>query len=671
MTPQITAFLSPHSGTAPYEYRPASQTPHGFHADMVFSRTGVARVGTSPASYFPDLRGFLPVDATDPLGIRVSPSRFGAFLAVALKGNSGQFRPMRFRDTTDGNDPPNWIPDNQRQFFIPIHKLFAGTECVQGASISAEFEAAHVNDKILRVHKALGTTPMPLAKPPYRIELGIATISTSAVHGKGVLIPEPHAALIEEARLPNGKLATFTVKKEANKEFDSLKLPSNEGLRGSPEYVHIRTKVIGQNKSDLNQLDDAALNAQFQEDYNALHYVDFAGDGWVRANVTVPQWNGEALIDVKPIAAYSLVTAPDFFPSCDQRELTEWAANEAPASIRDLIWFVTPDSLADQRLAPNLQLPNQPFVSKTQPSIPAAEIKDDATLFTMSALVSMPGHSVSATLPKSSVADRHSHLSDDAAGVFAPGWDVSRDFIKSGSNKIWHAAAYGLGSPFPEDAKLCAALSTFWPAVAPDATREMDPPVGGQEGTVSPLTDQEIGQIGGLPWDGVSGPKVVLVGAQEFAEYPNSRRVDYAQNAIQKRFSSALTGRITAREYQQRVLAASFAYLAMGFERTGTIITPSTLRSERSRWKMLSFKKADPSDIEFQTAKAQSGLLLSGDIFRIELFPSVTAVPVPGDIFKVRLKMNKRYFLFVDVVRREVAIRERSTATWHKGKFSV
>ena len=28
-----------------------------------------------------------------------------------------------------------------------------------------------------------------------------------------------------------------------------------------------------------------------------------------------------------------------------------------------------------------------------------------------------------------------------------------------------HLAAYGLGSPFPEDSKLCAALSSFWPAV--------------------------------------------------------------------------------------------------------------------------------------------------------------------------------------------------------------
>lgn len=662
--------------TFAFEYRPASQTPHGFHADMVFSRTGVARVGTAASKYFPDLRGFLPEVEDDATAIRVSPSRFGAFLAVPMKGDAAQFRPMRFQSTgaPSSDDPSRSLPDNQRQFFVPIHKLFSGTECIQGATLSVNFEATHVNDKILRVHQALGTTPLPAAKPPYRIVDGIASISTTAAHGKGLLVPDAHAALVEEAKFPNGKLVTFTVKDSADKTFDSLNLPSHGStgnFRTSPEYVHIRTKVVNQTKSNLNRLDDAALNAQLRTTYEALHYVDFAGDGWVSAKVTAPQWTSEPLVDAKGVAAYSLVTAPDFFPSCDQRELTEWSETEVPVSIRDQIWFITPDSLSDQRMAPNLQLPNQPFVSRTTPSIPAAEIKSDSPLFTMSALVAMPGHSPSPVRPVSPVADRHSHLSDDAAGVFAPGWDTAHDYIKTGSTKIFHTAAYGLGSPFPEDAKLCAALSTFWPGVAPDSTREMEPPVGGQEGTVSPLTDQEIGQIGGLPWDGVVGPKVVTVGTQEFAEYPNSRRIDYVLNAIQKLFTLRLTGRITAREYQQRVLAVSWAYLALGFERTGSTIPPGNLNQERERWRMLSFQKADPSQAEFQTAKAQSGLLLSGDVYRIEFFPKSTPVPVAGDIFKVRLKMTERFFLFVDASRREVAIRKRGVATWHKGQFVV
>jgi hypothetical protein len=72
---------------------------------------------------------------------------------------------------------------------------------------------------------------------------------------------------------------------------------------------------------------------------------------------------------------------------------------------------------------------------------------------------------------------RFSSLPDDCAGVFAPGWDVAADRLP-GRNGAVHLAAYGLGSPFPEDAKLCAALSTFWPAVAPDVFRTFATPIG-------------------------------------------------------------------------------------------------------------------------------------------------------------------------------------------------
>src|SRR5207244_2626900 len=65
-----------------YEYRPASQTCHGRHADLTFARTGVARVGTAKAKYLGPARGFLPGFASDPHAIRVLPSRYAAYLAV-------------------------------------------------------------------------------------------------------------------------------------------------------------------------------------------------------------------------------------------------------------------------------------------------------------------------------------------------------------------------------------------------------------------------------------------------------------------------------------------------------------------------------------------------------------------------------------------------------------
>src|SRR6185437_10571961 len=104
-------------------------------------------------------------------------------------------------------------------------------------------------------------------------------------------------------------------------------------------------------------------------------------------------------------------------------------------------------------------------------------------------------------------------------GVFAPGWDISTDRTRASGTQVQHLAGYPLGSPFPEDAKLCAALSTFWPAVAPDSTREMEPSRGNQTGTVAPLTDEEIGQVGELSWDGVPGPRVVTVNGSDSVEY--------------------------------------------------------------------------------------------------------------------------------------------------------
>jgi hypothetical protein len=154
---------------------------------------------------------------------------------------------------------------------------------------------------------------------------------------------------------------------------------------------------------------------------------------------------------------------------------------------------------------------------------------------------------------------RASALPDDAAGVFAPGWDVSVDVLGDIKTGPLHLAAYGLGSPFPEDTKLCAALSTFWPSVAPDVYRTMSPHTRNADlrGSVCPLTDEEIGQTGTLPWDGVRGPKLVQQGGQTFVEMAAFMNVDYVRHAVENRFSIRLTSRISAEEYQERVLTAA------------------------------------------------------------------------------------------------------------------
>src|SRR5215469_12249734 len=63
-----------------YEYRPANDCPHTAHADLVFSRTGIARNGTVDARYDPVLRCYVGIPANDS-DCLVSPARYGVFLA--------------------------------------------------------------------------------------------------------------------------------------------------------------------------------------------------------------------------------------------------------------------------------------------------------------------------------------------------------------------------------------------------------------------------------------------------------------------------------------------------------------------------------------------------------------------------------------------------------------
>jgi hypothetical protein len=621
----------------------------------------------------------MPESVEDAFAICASPARFAAYLAVPRKGSHEEFRPMRYRQHRHEEDPLDWVPDDRRDFWVPVHKLFAGDECLQGVTVKDVRFAAHlVNEKLYRIHKEiLGRTPPD--EPPYRLTRGLASFSSKPEHGSGTLVPEPHP-LVEKARRyrkdgtpdPNGPLVTFRVPRfteaKANREFDALmansprppNAPEGAEFRRAPQYVHIRTLVKDGQEVDLNGLDDEALDDQINQTYDALHYLDFTADGWVEAEVLCPALKADGRVDLAAVAAYALIAAPDFFPSCDQRQLTVWTASKAvPESIRKSIWNITPDTLADQRLAPNLQLKGHPFRA------------DD---FTMTALVSLLGAAPSGPPPLvAEDALRHSHLPDDAAGVFSPGWDVTRDWTRpAGKGKaVWHLAAHGLGSPFPEDAKLCAALSTFWPAVAPDANREMEPVDGFQSGTVSPLTDQEIGQVGGLPWDGVPGPQVVTADGKDFIEYLSFRHVDYVRNALANLFTIRLTGRVDAREYEQRTLAAAFAYLALGFERTGAVIKPGTLRRERLKWKILSFLTVAHGTPELERAKREAGVLLPGDVYRLELIPARKPRPAPRNFRKQRIEITQRFLLFVDPVSREVAVREKAQGTWHRGRFDV
>jgi hypothetical protein len=225
--------------------------------------------------------------------------------------------------------------------------------------------------------------------------------------------------------------------------------------------------------------------------------------------------------------------------------------------------------------------------------------------------------------------DRHNPLPDGAAGIFAPGWDTSFDTTAG----VRHLAAYGLGSPFPEDSKLCAALSAFWPAVAPDAGRSFSTVFP----TVSPLTDEEIGSIGDLPWDGVPGPRPAA--PADVAEYASFNHVDYVRNALAGRFTLALTGRVGTVDYMGRVLAMARAYLAVG-------VAPGDSAGKRA-WNVLSFRPADPGDADLRAAGKATGQDLGGDVWRLEMYQPAPVAQQPDDHRFRRVGMRERRLVLV------------------------
>ncbi|RUT02748.1 hypothetical protein DSM106972_056680 [Dulcicalothrix desertica PCC 7102] len=605
------------------EYRPAPETVHRKHADMCFSRTGVARVGTAQPKYDASKRGFIPFVEGEPNSFRVLPARYSAYVAVQSRGNQDAFGPMRSQQGDSGLN-----------FWVPLHKLFAGDECIRGLDLQVNFDTHHVNEKLRRIHLVLknaGWGQPDINNPPFIFTEGIAELATNLNFGAGLLLPVVHPNLVEAATY-KGKPLTYKVQPTDDVLSSSIMIPAmGEGgqYRSAPEYVHARHRVLANGQiQNLNDLPNVVETVK-KGGYDALHYIDFTGDGWVEA--LCPQ----LAVDIpRNIPAYSLVTAPDFFPNCDQGELLDWTQQSVPSAIRQGLWRIPPESLSDDRIAANIQIQGANF---------RAEDK------TVTAIISLPLHRPEVRQTSLNVRPtmRHTHLPDGAAGFFAPGWDVSID--RSGN--VEHLAAYGLGSPFPEDSKLCAALSTFWPAVAPDTARTYVPKLDWP--TVSPLTDEEIGQSGNLPWDGIQGPKVVSNNGKVVIEYADYDHTDYVENTLNNKFSLSLTGKVDVSEYQARVLAMANVYRMFN----------ATTRQQKANIGVLSFRAITIADAELQQAQTQTRTTLQGKIYRFEVYLRNGKQPklLPGNPRKSTLEVDEVTTLYISPIN--VLVKQRN-GTW-------
>jgi len=588
------------------EYRQRHGTVHGAFADMVYARTGIARVGTMEPFWDGAKRAYSPLEPTDdPFVFRTLPCRYGVYIAVQLNGDSGNFGPFRPDRTLkaarqfDRARLQTTRPDRDHSFWVPIHKLFSGTDCLAGNTLDVGIAAEHVNEKLRRIHLFNMDAPSAFDSgfgspeidgPPFVLRDDLAVFLDADQHGPGALNAVPRPRLIEPttlgtapigmrvpAKLGRSLAASFNIRSRRIQGQPGLDVLSGSAHR-APEWLHVRTQLKADgSEENLNTRQDVKgiverARVGTTRNYRARHYTDFTADGWVTPVVSgLPRGRLS-----RRVPAYSIIAAPDFYPYVSQSDVLDWSLNEVPAALRRTLWGRPPLALSDQRTAPNLAL--QTYGAPFRP--------EDVTV---SAMV---GHIGSAADPKpagsAARVDRVSYLPDAAAGLYAPGWDTSTDF-DVGSQTL-HLAAYGLGSPFPEDAKLCAALSAFWPAVAPDTARSAG------KHPIAPMTDREVGLLDAPPWDGIKGPRRVVVGGRDVLETDHFDHVDYVRVALAGGFTMAQTMQVTPDLYQGRILATHRMFLAMASE-------------VGDDYRILSFAEADAADDAFADARAAAAAL--------------------------------------------------------------
>ncbi len=473
-------------------------------------------------------------------------------------GNAGASIPGRFR-----------AGDHANAFWLPLHKLFDGDECLKNISgLKVVLAHTHLNEKLRRIHRAihiLGHASQhnepDISQPPF-VQADLVTGFVQHPNGGSALVI-PRNAIVEEVK-HDGKPVTVTVFPSLENTDASLRLFPRP-RRWAPEFVHVRTRVGRGNRTEnLNHKADV-VGIVSRGGYEAAHYRDFTGDGWIQA--TCPQLSDEIPVS---IAAYSIIAPPDLMPNLKQTDLTDWYERDAPEDIKNNLWAGTsPTPLCDHRVAANLELPGGVF-----------QTNDTTVTALVGMLQALPDASTSRP---GDVKDRTSSLTDASSGVFAPGSDISMDETPPRVDERGqdipvrvYLANYGMGSPFLEDTKLCAAQSAFWPGTTPDTARVYEP--FPDQPTVTPLLDSE------LPWDGSPQPEIVREPGKNQPGEVRHRSRAHADYITQFEYANfKLLHAIGTKEYVNRTITMARVYQSLS----------NALVSARSRWIVLSCKNVE------------------------------------------------------------------------------
>jgi hypothetical protein len=653
------------------QYRDTRSSVHGKHAELCFSRTGIARLGTIEPQYDARTRRFASLDPARPFDFRVVPQRFAAWLAVKTNGDPDSFGPQ---DALPG--------DAELGFWVPIHKLFNGSECIAGLDLALELHREVHNDELAAFHKYLDLNGYQnnwrgehLENFPFVIRNErIASLSRRPEFGPGVIEPRP-APLANVAEY-QGEPLTFPVDPafmgdRGNWAFSSMQVipgtatetPSymfdtaQETQRPAPEYLNVRHRVTGRGQVENLNLRPDMVDVIAAGGYQAQHYIDFTGDGWVEASCAVlaPHLGASQ-------PAYCIVAPPDFYPRVSQRDLMSWWQREVPEPVRDALWAIPPLTLSQTRIAANVTLPinfslNDTTVTAivTQPTDPNRPVQES----------------------NGPVPEEQTGLPDSSPGIFDPGWDTSQGIYFSDPDPSIplqkFLTGHALGAPFIEDAKLCAAYGAYWPGVSPDATRVFQPDkllsgISYPWPTIAPMTDEEVGitpTADGrhLPWDGVRGPVLRTVAGRTMVAYRDAMRADYLDTP--GTMTAALTARVDLEEYKARVMAMSAVYWALGIHdpeimkeakdpESGMI----AIVAAKSRWAVRSFQPVERDRPELAEARrmatprgavARAGTRFFGPHrYRFEIFRWGTQIPDPDDLAVVLVEMRESAVAYVD-----------------------
>ena len=347
------------------------------------------------------------------------------------------------------------------------------------------------------------------------------------------------------------------------------------------------------------------------------------------------------LLDAK-LPAYCMVGLPDFFPKVTQRDLMVWWRDKVPEPIREALWAIHPLALSQTRIAGNITLPV------------GFSIEDN----TITAIVSQPTEGEGPVQPPNGPwTVEKVGLPDGAIGLFDPGWDTSQGIHYRSPDLPLQKflSGYGLGSPFIEDAKICAAFGAYWPGVAPDSTRQYAPDkkIGGvvyPYPTIAPLTDEEIGSApieNGqfMPWDGVRGPRLSTFQGRPVAAYADIMRVDYIDTL--GTMTAALTSRIDTDEYLARILAMEAVYWGLGIHDPD--ITPwNKVVGQKAAWAVLSFRALKAEDSGLAAAEQTTGVKLAGPRrYFFHVYRWGKATRDPDDMRTVYVDMLEQAFAYV------------------------